>query len=355
VGQVGDGSRSARRPTMTDVAAHAGVSLKTVSRVVNGEPHVSPDLAERVRASIHALGFRRDASARQLAMGAAGRLLGYIQVDAANPFFGAVARGLEEVTLPHGFLVITGSTDADPEREGVLLDALVEARVAGIVVAAAEGGDEILRQELDHGTAIVCVDRLLDGATCDVVTSTNRASTRTAVQHLLDLGHRRIAYLGGTPTVWSAQERRQGYLDALTAAGIGADPGLLIEHVDTSTLAAAATTRLLEHDAPPTAIVAGQDRIGIGLIEALHRHAAQHEVAHIVFDDLPLGGQLEPPVAVVRQDATELGRAAGRLLLQRLDDGTTAPARRIEIPAAFEPRRSASIPPPAIDEPDRSP
>jgi LacI family transcriptional regulator len=330
-----------RRPTMSDVAAHAGTSLKTVSRVVNGEPHVSPALADRVQDAIRVLGFRRDASARQLAMGAAGRLLGYVQVDAANPFFGAVARGLEEETRSGGYLLLTGSTDADPAREGLLLETLVEARVAGIVVAAAEGGDELLREEIAHGTPVVCVDRSLAGASCDTVTSSNRSSTREAAAHLFGLGHRRVAYLGGSPRVWTAQERRAGYLDAVADAGAEA---LVVEGLAGRTEAAEAVGVLLGGAEPPTAIVAGQDRLGVGLLELLHERGLQHRIAHVVFDDLPLAGQLDPAVAVVRQDVTELGRTAGRLLRRRLEHHPDAPTTTVVVDASFLPRASVFAP-----------
>jgi LacI family transcriptional regulator len=336
----------APRPTMAGVAKHAGVSLKTVSRVVNGEPYVSDPVAERVRASIAALGFRRDGSARQLARRTAGPIIGYVQVDAANPFFGAVARGLEEVTREHGYLVLTGSTDADPAREGRLLETLVEARVAGIVVAAAEGGDDLLRDEVQHGTAIVCVDRPLEGVHCDTVTSTNRASTREAVARLLDRGHRHIAFLGGAPSVWTASERRAGFADALADAGLQADPELVVERVDSAELAADATVRLLDATTPPTAVFAAQDRIGLGVVRALHEAGVQHQVALVVFDDLPLAAQLEPPVATIVQDALDLGRTAGRLLIERLETRADLPPRYVEVPARFVDRASAAIGPP---------
>jgi LacI family transcriptional regulator len=336
----------APRPTMADVAKHAGVSLKTVSRVVNGEPYVSDLIAERVRASIAALGFSRDGSARQLARRRAGPFIGYVQVDAANPFFGAVARGLEEVTGEHGYLVLSGSTGADPAREGRLLETLVEARVAGIVVAAAEGGDDLLRDEVQHGTAIVCVDRPLEGVNCDTVTSTNRASSREAVAQLLDRGHRHIAFLGGAPGVWTAKERRAGFADALADAGLGADPELVIERVDSAELAADATVRLLDAKHPPTAVFAAQDRIGLGVIRALHEAGVQRQVALVVFDDLPLAAQLEPPVATIVQDAVGLGRTAGRLLIERLETRADLPPRYVEVPARFVARASAAIGPP---------
>jgi LacI family transcriptional regulator len=334
-----------RRATMADVAAHAGVSLKTVSRVVNREPHVSPQLAERVRISIAALGFRRDAGARQLASRTTGPLLGYVQVDAANPFFGGVARGLEDVTSPQGYLVLTGSTDADPVREARLLETLVEARVAGIVVAAAEGGDEVLRQELTHGTAIVLVDRQLPGADCDTVTSTNRSGTTEAVRALLTAGHRRVAFLGGDPAVWTAAERRAGFEAAVAEAGLAEGGRRVVDGVGAVALADAATHELLDGADPPTAILAAQDRIGLGVLEALRARDAQHEVALVVFDEIPHAALLDPPVATIAQDPVALGRSAGELLVARLRGERRPGPRTVEIPTRFHARASAMIAP----------
>jgi LacI family transcriptional regulator len=329
---------------MADVAAHAGVSLKSVSRVVNREPHVSEALAARVQSAIDQLGFRRDGSARQLAMADSGRLLGYVQVDAANPFFGAVSRGIEDVTRAAGYLVMTGSTDADPGREALLIETLIEARVAGIVVAAAQGGDDLLRDEVQHGTALVCVDRRLTGAEVTTVTSDNREATARAVSHLIRRGHRRISYLGGDPRVWTAQERHAGYLDAVAGAGLGLDPSLVVRGVDDHDRAVAATRRVLASEQPPTAIVAGQDRIGTGAIAALHDLGRHHDVALIVFDAVPMADLLDPPVACIEQDPLEMGRVAARALLAQLDG--TLPGQRTDVVATrFVDRASASIVP----------
>jgi LacI family transcriptional regulator len=308
-----------RRPTMSDVAAVAGVSLKTVSRVVNAEEHVSPSMAERVRDAIATLGYRPDGRARDLATAPAiGRLVGFVQVDAANPFFSAVYRGLEDVVSEHGLLLLAGSTDGDPEREARLVETLVEWRVDALVVAGAEGADELLRDEIVRGTPVVCVDRMLPELSCDTVVSSNRDSTRAAVTHLLDRGHRHVAFLGGDPRVWTVQERLAGYAAALGGAGVTRDPRLEVLDVGDVERAASATRALLTSPASPTALFAAQDRISMGAIAALHELERAGNTALFGFDDVPFADVLEPPVSVVAQDPYRMGRRAGQLLIAQL-------------------------------------
>ena len=331
---------------MGDVAARAGVSLKSVSRVINAEPHVSEDLAQRVRRAIVDLGYRPDRRARDLAATPhSGRLIGFVQVDAANPFFAAVYRGLEDATRGGGSLIIAGSTDADPDREATLIETLIEFRVEGLVIAAAEGSDDLLRYEIAHGTSVVLVDRLLPDASCDTVVSTNRQSTRAAVTHLREIGHTRIAFLGGDQHVWTATERLAGYREALDATGAEHDADLEIVAVDDPLPAARATRTLLTRPRPPTALFTAQDRITTGAVTALHDLDMQREIALIGFDDIPFAEQLSPSVSVVAQDPYEMGRRAGHLLLERLAAGAASPPTLSVVDAHLRHRQSGAIAP----------
>ena len=334
-----------RRPTMSDVAASAGVSLKSVSRVINGEAHVSPDLAARVHAAVAELGYRPDGRARTLAATPAAHLLGYVQVDAANPFFAAVYRGLEDVARDAGLVIIAGSTDGDPEREATLVETLIEWRVDGLVVAAAEGADALLRHEIAGGTPVVCVDRVMADLPADTVVSSNRKSTRAAVEHLRAVGHRRIAFLGGDLSVWTARERLAGYQEAVAATGAAADPSLVVTAVDSVALAAQATRRLLAGPEPPTALVTAQDRITTGTVTTLHELGRQHEIALFGYDEIPFAEQLDPTVSLIAQDPYDMGQQAGRLLLARLAGGAPAEPRLVVVDAPLRHRESGSIVP----------
>ncbi len=335
-----------RRPTMLDVAAEAGVSLKTVSRVVNAEQHVSADVAARVRRAIAELGYRRDRRARDLAAaGTSGRLVGFVQVDTGNPFFAAVYRGLEDATHERDVLLLTGSTDGDPRREQALLETLIEFRVAGVVVAAAAGDDDLLRREVAVGTPVVCVDRMLPDIECDTVVSSNRASTRAAVGRLHQRGHHRVAFLGGDQEVWTARERLAGYRDARRDAGLACDATLEVTDVGDERRAADATRRLLTSPHPPTALFTAQDRITVGAVTSLHDLRRQHEVALIGFDEVPFAEQLVPAIAVVAQDPYLMGRHAGRLLLDRIDGDAPDRGVRVVVDAPLRMRASGSIAP----------
>lgn len=330
---------------MGDVAARAGVSLKSVSRVVNGERHVSAEVTARVLDSIAALGYRPDRRARDLAASPkTGRLLGFVQVDAANPFLAMVNRGLEDATAVRGLVVLSGSTDADPAREEALVHTLVEFRVEGLVVVAAEGSDDQLRREVALGTPLVCVDRVVDDLLCDVVVSENRATTHEAVSHLVRRGHRRIAYLGGDVRVWTARERLAGFREGMGAVGLPVHPALEVLNVDTPPLARAATKRLLGMTDPPTALLTGQDRITTGAVQALHAAGRQHDIALFGFDDVPFADELDPSLSLIVQHPYEMGQRAGQLLLARMAD-PSRPAHHVVLDAPLVHRASGDIPP----------
>jgi LacI family transcriptional regulator len=309
---------------MEDVAEAARVSLKTVSRVVNDEPGVTPDTAERVRRAIAELGFRRNDMARALRQGRVSRTLGLVIGDVANPFYSAIARGVEEETRGRGFLVIAGSSDDDPERERMLLHLLCERRVDGLAVVPSGEDHRYLLDELAHGTRIVFIDRLPGRIDADAILLDNVGGARRAVEHLVAHGHRRIAIAADAPTISTAAERYRGYREALAAAGIAVDEDLVRLGAHDAAVAEAATRDLLALPEPPTALFTGNNRITAGAVRAL---AGDGRVALVGFDDLELADLLRPPVTSISYDAAELGRRAARLLWERMSGDTSAPQR----------------------------
>ncbi|HEX6676042.1 MAG TPA: LacI family DNA-binding transcriptional regulator [Actinomycetes bacterium] len=341
-----DDQASRRAPTMRDVAALAGVSLKTVSRVVNGEPGVSPRLAARVDEAVRLLDYRHNLTASSLRRSDQKTAsIGLLLEDIANPFSSALHRGVEEVARRRGTLAFAGSSDEDPAREGELLRAFVARRVDGLIVAPSGREHGHLSERERLGTPLVCVDRPAAFGEVDSVIVDNRAGARQAVRHLAAHGHRRIAFLGDLRTIWTAEERRLGYLDGLAAEGIPHDPALVRQDLSSIEAARAALLDLLARPDPPSALFTGQNLVTIGAVKGLRQRGQQHRVALVGFDDFLLADLLDPAVSVVAQDPTTLGRTAAELLFARLD-GDRSPPRQQVVPTRLVPRGSGELPAP---------
>lgn len=337
------GGSPVRRATMRDVAARAGVSFKTVSRVVNAERGVSPALEQRVRAAIVELGFRPDAGARSLRR--ADRRTGSIGLlleDVSNPFSAAVQRAVEDECVPRDVVVLSASLDEDPARERRLATVFGDRHVDGLLIAPASDDQSHLAFELEAGTRIVCLDREAVGLPVDSVVSTNTEGAQAAVRHLAAHGHRRIAFLGDRPTIATARRRFAGYRDALRDLGLAEGP--VTHDLRGPADAEAATARLLTAPEPPTALFSAQNLVSIGAIRALRALGRQHEVALVGFDDVPLADLLSPGLTAVAQDPATIGRLAVRLLLDRID-GHDGPPAVHHVPTALVPRGSGEIPP----------
>jgi LacI family transcriptional regulator len=325
-------------PTMRDVARSAGVSLKTVSRVVNGETTVAPDLAARVRAAVESLHYRPHIGASMLRRNdRRSRTIGVLLEDVANPFSAAVHRAIEDAAHERGVHVLTGSLDEDPRREQDLTREFAQRQADGLVLAPAGSDQRHLRSLGD--LPIVFVDRPGEGYAGDRVLATNAAGAAAAVRHLLRQGHRRIAFLGDHTRIWTARSRYDGYLAAMTAAGL-APFGAHDLHDPAA--AEAAVTVLLDRGDRPSAFFSAQNLITIGAVRALRRRGCRHTVALVGFDDFPLADLLEPAVTVVAQDAAAMGRAAAHALFERID-GFAGPPRLISIATVLIPRGSGEI------------
>jgi LacI family transcriptional regulator len=333
-----------RRPTMKDVAGVAGVSLATVSRVVNGSDDVRPDLAARVHDAISVLGYRRDLTASTLRR--ADRLsasIGLVIEDVANPFFSALHRGVEDVARARRTLTFAASSDDDAERERELAEELAARGVDGLIVVPSGADQSHFSRERAVGTAIVFVDRpprLLDA---DAVVSDNRGGARTGVGHLLAAGHRRIGFLGDRADVHTAHERRAGWVEALLRAGVEPDPALERLGLKDSTAGAVGLRELLDAPDPPTAVFTAQNLITVGAVHELRARGQHHEVALVGFDDVVLGDLLEPGISVVTQDPYAMGRRAAELLFARLD-GDRSPSRLDVLPTELIARGSGELP-----------
>ena len=332
--------RDPRRPTMVDVARRARVSLKTVSRVVNGEPGVAAGTARRVRTAIDALSFRRHDGAAHLRSGSTTASVGVVLMDVADPFYSALTRAVEEVAIRHGFLVFAGSSDEDAARERQLALALCARRVDGLLVVPAGTDQRYLRAEVSAGTPVVFVDRPGVGVSADAVLVDNAGGVRAAVEHLAAHGHRRIAFLGDNPAIYTARERLRGFGRGMAALGRGAAQTEMGPHTPQSVRAALTRFRSERH--PATALITGNNRITVLALRALATMRGWRP-ALIGFDDLELADLLRPSLTVIEQDASELGRTAAELLFARIS-GDRRPVQRVVLPTRLVARGSGELP-----------
>jgi len=330
---------------MLDVAALAGVGLKTVSRVVNSEPGVGPELEAKVRRAIEQLNYRRDANASMLRRrDGKTQTIGLVLEDVANPFSSGLHRAIEDAARARGVLVFAGSCDEDPRRERELIGSFRDRRVDGIIVVPASHDHTYLYEEQRAGTALVFVDRPAGHLDADSVVSDNFGGAVAAVQHLLAYGHRRIGFLGDLVSISTAEQRLGGYGQALERAGLPRDGELVRTELRDPGAAAQAVRELLALADPPTALFTGQNLLTIGGIRALRAARLERQVALIGFDDIPLGDMVEPAISVVAQDAQAIGHAAAGLLFRRLD-GDVGQSAHQTIPITLIARGSGEIPP----------
>jgi LacI family transcriptional regulator len=327
---MSEDNHPANSATMRDVAALAGVSVTTVSRVVNGQPSVSPMREELVRAAIERLGYRRQPVASGVGReGWRSHSIGLLVEDVSDAFSSRLHRSVEKVAHERGVIALALSCDDDPLREQEALAAFLARRVDGVIAMPALGDHSHLRAEHEAGIPIVAVDRVPAFPGIDVVTVDNEAGARRGVEHLLAHGHRRIGFLGDLPTITTADQRYAGYRAALRGAGIPPDPALIVRGVRGTEQATAAATGLLRSHGRPTALFSAQNSITIGTIEALRALGRHHEVAVVGFDDFFLADLLDPGITVVAQDPAELGRLAARRLFARIDGDSSPPHRDV--------------------------
>jgi LacI family transcriptional regulator len=333
------------RPTMRDVAALAGVSLKTVSRVINGMSSVDPALTDQVRRAAALLNYKPNLTASSLRRrDGRSMMIGLMLEDIANPYSSTIYRAAEDVAQGLGVGVLAGSIEEDPERERELVAALIVRRVDGLLIVPAGQDHSYLVNEMGMGTAVVFVDRPPRYLAADAVVSDNRAGTANGVRHLIEHGHQRIAYLGDLRSITTAQERFAGFEDALREASFRLDDRMVRHDLHTIDAATAATAELLAGSSPPTALFSGQNLVTIGTVRALRAAGLQHRTALIGFDDFPLADLLEPGITVIAQDPAAIGKLATEILFRRIN-GDTSPVQEHVVPTRLIERASGAIPP----------
>lgn len=314
--------------SVRDVAAHAGVSVGTVSNVLNHPDKVLPATVHRVQASIDALGFIRNDAARQLRAGRS-RSIGLVVLDVSNPFFTDIARGVEERTAEEGLAVLLGNSDDNPARESAHLDLFEEQRVHGVLITPSGDVTHRLARLRARGIPAVLVDRSADGGPTSSVSVDDVAGGRMAVEHLLDLGRTRVAYIAASSSIRQVADRLEGARAAVAAHG-----GASLEVIEIPTLtviagrqAGAALAARPAADRPD-GVFAANDLVAMGVLQALVMQAdvrVPDDIALIGYDDIDFAAAAVVPLSSVRQPSREIGATAVRILMEEAADTALAP------------------------------
>ena len=331
--------------SIREVAAHAGVSVGTVSNVLNRPDIVARSTRDRVQEAIKALGFVRNESARQLRAGRS-RIIGLVVLDVANPFFTDVARGVEDEASMSGLAVILCNSDDQLAKETHYLELLEEHRVQGILITPVVGGDERLALLQRRGTPVVLVDsRSPSGGLCSVAVD-DVLGGDVAVSHLLAAGHQRLAFVGGPVSIRQVADRRDGALRALRRAGRGPSDLQMIETPALNVsagLRAGAQIAELPAGRRPTGVFCANDLIALGLLQemTLREISVPADIAIVGYDDIEFAAAAAVPLSSVRQPRQQLGRTAARLLLEETMEPDNHKHRQVMFKPELEVRQSS--------------
>ncbi|MGW2829089.1 substrate-binding domain-containing protein [Streptomyces sp. NPDC001286] len=351
-------------PTMADVARSAGVSVATVSHVLNGTRPVLPHTRQSVLDAIERLGYTPNTLARSLVTSRT-RSIGLAVSAIRNPYFTEILQGVESAALDAGHGLLIADPHDDPAHERTVVQLLHERRVDGMIVAPSADPRELVAYLARHDVPTVFLDRLVETAAAspegapasgdgglrfDQVCAESAEPTARLVAHLAGHGHRRIALIAGLPGLSTTRERIAGYREGLAAAGLPHDERLLVHGDSESAGAERATAALLSLAAPPTALVTANNAMTLGALRALRDRglSVPDDIALCCFDDFPWADLFSPRLTAIAQPGREIGTQAVRLLLDRLA-APDRPARTVRLPCAFVHRTSCGCP-----EPERS-
>ncbi|MGV9640021.1 LacI family DNA-binding transcriptional regulator [Streptomyces sp. NPDC003514] len=331
--------------TMADVARSAGVSVATVSHVLNGTRPVLPHTRQAVLDAMDELGYTPNTLARSLVT-ARTRSIGLAVSAISNPYFTEILQGVEAAALERGYGLLIADPHDDPHHERKVVQLLHERRVDGMIVAPSPDPSELLAYLGRHKVPAVLLDRVVelpaDGSlVCDQICAESATPTARLVTHLAGLGHRRIGMVAGLPGLSTTVERLAGYRDGLAASGLPYDEGLVAHGDSESRGAERATAALLALASPPTALVTANNAMTIGTLRALRDHglSVPGDIALCCFDDFAWADLFSPRLTAIAQPSRDIGAEAVRVLLDRLADPAT-PARTLRLPCTFVHRTS---------------
>ncbi len=312
--------------TIKDVARRSGVSVSTVSRVLNNQPYVAEDLKQRVLEAIEELGYEPSRVAQRLRMPKS-RLIGVVFSDIVNPFYIDVLRGIEHVVSQEGMSVMISNANADPKREEGIIRLMQLERAAGIIIAPTQEDSPAVAKIKETGLPITVIDRQMSNVQVDTVLVDNFNGSLSAIQYLIALGHTRVGVISGPLHLTTGRERYAGYLQAMSDAGIKVDSSLTRFGDYRQSSGYALAQDLMTSTNPPTALFVANNQMTIGALNAIHQMGRKipDDVAVIGFDDLSWAVSLNPPLSTIAQPTFEIGVNAAELLLARLRNGDRPP------------------------------
>ncbi len=309
--------------SMNEVAKRAGVSIATVSRVLNNNGKVNEATRSRILKAIKDLKYQPSRVAKRLrSKSVSSNLLGVLIPDIKNPFYVEVLEGIEEVAYKNNYALIMCNFGQDEKKEKLYLEILQSEGIDGLIAAPANENDAQLKKMVKDGLPVVCVDRGLNETDVDVVLVDNEKGAFQAVDYLIQSGYKRIAYISGLPTIPSSRLREKGYRDALAKNGIPFNSDLVKYGDSKHHSGIELCGELLDLPNPPDAVFTGNNLITLGALEVIHQRGLNipKDIAIVGFDDMYWSNSLNPPLTAVRQPANEIGRRAGELLIQRIND-----------------------------------
>lgn len=327
--------------TIYDVAARAGVSAATVSRVLNGSGTVAPELVRRVRDAVKDLDYRPNGVARNLRRRAT-RVWGLIISDIGNPFFTALVRGVEDAAHEAGYSLVLCNSDEILAKERSYIQVAVDEQMAGVILTPSSEADSDLTPLLERSIPVVAVDRRLHRHDVDTVVGDNVRGARLATEHLVDSGCRRIACITGPTKTTTAQERLEGYREALAAAGIPQEGELVVIENFKEDGGYDGATRLLDLKNPPDGLFVANNLMTVGALGALVDRGVEvpRDLLIVGFDDIPWAKLTRPRLTTVDQPTYQMGMDAGRLLADRLR-GNKGPSRTLMLSPTIQIRESS--------------
>lgn len=334
-----------QRPTQRDIAELAGVSITTVSHVVNGTRAVAPETRAAVLDAIESTGYTGDVIARSLVTGGT-RTIGVAISLLANPYFAVLMQTIEREAAAAGYTVLLSDTHDTVETEQDIVRALRARRVEGVLLTPVPGDGRVISELVALGTPTVLVDRLTTRSDIDQVGAENIHATSALTEHLADHGHRRIGLVSGAPGLATSEERVLGYRLGLGRAGLPWNPDLVVCGHSERERGARALAELLDKPQPVTAVVVANDAMMVGVLHEARRRGVRigEELAVVGYDDTEWADLVQPPLTTMAQPVAEIGTHAVRMLLARIADPDRQP-ETVRLPPTLRRRQSCGCQP----------